>query len=80
MSSLRKRWVDIDIDEEDEKDSTPSRQTHTSNPGRLYARNIIKHQQNNIIRVVPQREDAAIAITSVEEVAKLEHAREDYPD
>jgi len=30
--------------------------------------------------MVPQREDAAIAITVVEEVAKLEHTREDYPD
>jgi len=35
---------------------------------------------NDIKRFVPQPEDTAIAITSVEEVAKLEHAREDYPE
>jgi len=76
----RKRWVHADIDKQDKKGGTPSRQTHTSNPGKLYFRNIIRHQRNNIICVVPQPEDAAIAITSVEEVAKLEYAREDYPD
>jgi len=80
MASIRKSRVDIDIDEQDVKGGTSSRQTHPTNPGGPQDCDILKPQRNDIICMAPQPEDVTIAITSVKEATNLEHAREDYPD
>ena len=78
-TSLWKWRVDIDIDEQDINNSTPSRHKRTTNPSILYRRNIASPNQNHIICMIPQPEDATITKTSVVEIGDLEHARKQYP-
>ena len=77
--SIRQGWVNKDIDEAYIYDRSAAPQTYAANPRTLNTRNVTRQKRNDIVRVVPQPKDAAIAITIIKEAAELEEARDDYP-